>query len=242
MQDHGCVHYKRHCEIKAPCCNTFHVCRKCHDSAVSDGHEMDRYIVKEMRCLFCLTEQPISNQCIQCQSLMANYYCDICHFFDDNREKDIWHCGSCGLCRAVMKNEKRLEHCFSCHSCMPSEHTVHIDVDNNCAICMESTLKGYKPCILPGPCEHILHDQCYNEYRKQGKYKCPTCSKTYATVNAASIWALYDREIQLQPMPEEYKDIQVSFLCNDCNVKEISTLNLIGYKCSQCGGYNTVRQ
>jgi len=94
--------------------------------------------------------------------------------------------------------------------------------------------------VLPGPCGHSLHKKCYDVYRSHGNYKCPVCAKTYATINTTLIWAHYDAQIEAQPMPDEYKEMPITFLCNDCNIKTDATLNLIGYKCPHCSGYNTV--
>lgn len=241
MQTNGCSHYRRNCELLAPCCNTFYTCRKCHDETIGEDHVMDRYKVTTMRCLYCKTVQPVSNECVQCEKEMANYYCDICHFYDDDdKEKYLWHCEECGYCRNIMVGVEKYTHCSECNVCMPVGHTIHINMDTNCPICMEKMNRGYDRCLLPGPCQHTLHEKCYLEYRSHGKYSCPVCSKTFATLDMTSYWAIYDREIISQPMPETYKDIPVIFLCNDCNIKESTTLNLIGYKCRQCVGYNTV--
>lgn len=239
MSVDGCHHYRRHCELKAPCCNTFYVCRKCHDDAKGNHHLIDRFAVREMRCLYCHTEQAISNQCVVCEKQMAHYYCDICHLFDDDRDKVFWHCVSCGFCRFVRGTEQH-EHCEQCHSCMPLGHDTHVNMDTNCPICLESLSHGPDTITQPGPCDHLLHEKCYLEYISQGHYSCPLCARTFATCDMTQRWSLYDHEIATQPMPDEYRDIPVSFKCNDCRTIEKTTLNLIGYKCSVCRGYNTL--
>ena len=233
----GCQHYRRHCELKAPCCGTFHVCRKCHDESM--GHLIDRFSVTEMRCLYCHTEQPVSNRCVKCEQVMARYYCEICHLFDDDKDKEFWHCHSCGFCRFVRGNEQH-QHCTQCRTCMPLGHDRHIDMSANCPVCLESFSSGCDACIIPGPCDHPIHEKCYVSYISRGNYTCPICTRTYATLDMTQRWSLMDHEIQLQPMPDIYKEMAVTFQCNDCNSQEKSTMNLIGYKCSQCKGYNTV--
>lgn len=237
---HGCFHYKRHCEIKAECCGTFYSCRKCHNAAVGEHHSIDRYKIREMRCLFCVTVQPVSNQCIQCHEQMAPYYCDICHFFDDDTDKSLWHCDQCGFCRVGVKDTNH-EHCLQCNSCMDVGHTRHTDFMSDCSVCQESLLYGGKPCILPHSCNHLIHDECLTLCLKNGRTSCPVCSRTFSGVDKTRLWAAYDNAVVSQPMPDEYKEIPVNFLCNDCNVTSNGFFNLVAYKCLLCQGYNTVR-
>lgn len=240
----GCGHYKRFCQVKAPCCDEYYVCRKCHDEA--NDHIMDSLIVTEMKCLLCNTEQTVSNKCINpmCATQMGNYYCDICHLFENRINIKLWHCHDCGICVRPIDScpDTIIAHCFECNGCDNVNHTTHINRDNNCPVCLESLKISDLVVIKPGQCTHLMHEVCYREYRSHGNYNCPVCSKTFSFTNVDILWATIDREILLQPMPEGFKDLPpVTFLCNDCNTKEQATLNLIGYKCSQCGGYNTVK-
>lgn len=41
----------------------------------------------------------VQNTCEKCGTLFGKYFCDICNFFDDNIEKEQFHCDGCGLCR-----------------------------------------------------------------------------------------------------------------------------------------------
>ena len=107
----GCEHYKRNCKLRAVCCGKLFTCRFCHDK-VSD-HSMDRYVhfilvlappkfilvlmlfippirkaTSEMMCMRCCEIQPVGPVCTtpSCNELsMAQYYCSICKFFDDER-------------------------------------------------------------------------------------------------------------------------------------------------------------
>ena len=96
----GCRHYQRKAILVAPCCGKEFVCRLCHDEECTD-HTFDRYRVTEMRCMECGTRQPVNRMCTHCGTLMAKYYCNICHLFDDDSGRDIYHCQFCNFCRRV---------------------------------------------------------------------------------------------------------------------------------------------
>lgn len=131
----GCSHYRRHCLIKAPCCNQFFSCRHCHDEQVV-GHRINRFEIKEMQCCFCSTVQPISNQCTACLQKMAHYFCAICRLFDDDHQKVVWHCDHCGHCM-INNTDKPFQHCFDCNTCREKDHkeyaiiTIHHPPDTN---------------------------------------------------------------------------------------------------------------
>ncbi len=38
--------------------------------------------------------------CIKCDAVFGNYFCEICHIYD-NTEKGQFHCEHCGICRLV---------------------------------------------------------------------------------------------------------------------------------------------
>jgi hypothetical protein len=236
---YGCTHYIKNCKIKAPCCNQMFTCRRCHDEAITD-HKINRYLIEVMMCFFCKQLQPISNECTNCHKTMAFYFCGVCKFFDGNELKNIWHCDKCGMCR-VSKEKNSHEHCDQCHTCMIIGHQNHTDrvLDCNCPICGENMFTSTIPSCFPEPCQHAIHAKCLNQYFRSGRYSCPICSKTYSDVDMSPVWREIDRAIELQPVPEEYKEWKVEILCNDCNVKEITAFHFIGNKCSKCQGYNT---
>jgi zinc finger-like protein len=72
-------------------------CRLCHDEA--SDHRLDRYAVSEMACMLCGTRQPVGGSCANCGESMAGYYCGICHLFDNEPGRDIYHCPFCNVCR-----------------------------------------------------------------------------------------------------------------------------------------------
>lgn len=81
---------KGHCD-PAPC-------RLCHDEAVG-SHRMDRYAIAEMVCMQCGLQQPVAGTCSGCSAQLACYYCNICHLFDDEPGRPIYHCPFCNVCR-----------------------------------------------------------------------------------------------------------------------------------------------
>ncbi|KAG6764860.1 hypothetical protein POTOM_032348 [Populus tomentosa] len=87
---YGCQHYRRRCQIRAPCCNEIFTCRHCHNEATNmlknfcDRHELNRYDVKQVICAVCDTEQPVAQACTNCGVNMGEYFCEICKFFDDD--------------------------------------------------------------------------------------------------------------------------------------------------------------
>ena len=52
---YGCPHYIRGAKMLCPQCNQFFTCRLCHDAISS--HQMNRYQVKYMACMYCLRIQ-----------------------------------------------------------------------------------------------------------------------------------------------------------------------------------------
>jgi RING finger/CHY zinc finger protein 1 len=68
-------------------------------------------------------------------------------------------------------------------------------------------------------------------------YKCPTCSSSI--VDTTHINEFLDNEISLTPMPNDYKDMMVKILCNDCHKESDVKFHIIALKCQCCGGFNT---
>ena len=60
--DLGCEHYLRGAKMLCPDCHRFFTCRFCHNASCE--HEMDRYAVEYMACMYCLRIQVvITNAC-----------------------------------------------------------------------------------------------------------------------------------------------------------------------------------
>ena len=77
---YGCKHYKRKCALKVPCCGTFAVCRFCHEEEIGSSHAVDRFAVKEVKCLVCAEVQPVAAACRSCNVQFASYFCSVCNF------------------------------------------------------------------------------------------------------------------------------------------------------------------
>ncbi|CAL1206487.1 unnamed protein product [Candida parapsilosis] len=54
---------------------------------------MIRNKVKHILCMHCQTPQvPDNNYCINCEQELANYFCNKCILYDNDVNKDIYHC------------------------------------------------------------------------------------------------------------------------------------------------------
>jgi len=67
--------------------------------------------------------------------------------------------------------------------------------------------------------------------------RCPLCA--VSITESAAAWAQLDSKIAQSPMPEEYRNKQVSVLCNDCHATNSTAFHVLGLKCIPCGSYNT---
>jgi uncharacterized CHY-type Zn-finger protein len=109
VQVFGCEHYKRNVKLQCFTCNKWYTCRLCHD-AVED-HTLPRRETKNMLCMICGTAQRAAEICTHCTGRAANYYCDICHLWEDDPNRSIYHCNDCGICRVGMGLGKDFFHC-----------------------------------------------------------------------------------------------------------------------------------
>lgn len=240
--DYGCQHYKRKCKILSPCCNTFYSCRFCHDEAQYDEepnyllkHKIDRYSINTIQCSNCSTSQNIKQYCENCNTCFGQYYCDICHLFDDV-DKQQFHCSKCNICR--VGGSDNYTHCDMCNLCVKNctEHKCISVTDTCCPICMdllfESTLA-----ITQMKCGHRIHITCFNELIKTS-YKCPLCCESLGKMDYIN--TCIDNEILNSPMPPEY-NYNVKILCNDCHMETETKFHIFGMKCGNCNCYNTKR-
>jgi len=90
--------------------------------------------------------------------------------------------------------------------------------------------------IVQMKCGHYIHNKCLTEYLNTS-YKCPTCLKSI--IETDEINKFIDDEVMATPMPDEYKDIDLEILCNDCLKKSNVKFHIVGLKCQHCFGYNT---
>jgi len=169
------------------------------------------------------------------------YFCGTCKFFDDDEKKSIYHCPHCEICRVGKGLGIDYQHCMKCNACLAiknfEEHTcIENKLGSNCPICSQNMFHSTQPCVMMR-CGHGIHADCLESYQRTN-YKCPLCSKSLLE-DMSSFWHSMDEEINLQPMPQEFQNLSVQSLCNDCGAKTTSKFHFIGIKCGECGGYNT---
>ncbi|KAK7358271.1 hypothetical protein VNO77_00197 [Canavalia gladiata] len=234
----GCEHYKRNCKLRAACCGKLVTCRFCHDN-VSD-HSMDRKATLEMICMRCLNIQPIGPTCTtpSCDGFsMAKYYCNICKFFDD--ERNVYHCPFCNLCRVGRGLGIDYFHCMKCNCCLGIKSTSHKCLEKglemNCPICCDDLFTS-SATVRALPCGHYMHSACFQAYTCS-HYTCPICSKSLGDM--AVYFGMLDALLAAEELPEEYRDRYQDILCHDCDRKGTSRFHWLYHKCGFCGSYNT---
>ncbi|KAG5521546.1 hypothetical protein RHGRI_033946 [Rhododendron griersonianum] len=209
----GCEHYKRNCKLRAACCGKLFACRFCHDK-VSD-HSMDRKATSEMMCMSCLKIQAVGPICTtpSCNGLsMANYYCSICKFFDD--ERTVYHCPFCNLCRLGKGLGADFFHCMTCNSCLAMKLADHKcrekGLETNCPICCDFLFTS-SATVRALPCGHFMHSACFQAYTCT-HYICPICSKSLGDM--AVYFGMLDALLASEELPEEYRDRFQGLCCN----------------------------
>lgn len=236
----GCSHYQRNCKLECPTCLKWFPCRFCHDQEVTD-HKMQRNAVKHILCMKCNAPQvPDSAYCVNCDEELANYFCSQCVLYDNDPNKDIYHCDKCGICRLGLGIGKDYFHCNECNICLSidlKEH--HKCVTNtthcNCPICNEYLFTSVSKVVFM-KCGHLIHQLCYDEMVKHS-YKCPVCKKT--VVNVETQFRILDQEIRQLPLPHPYNMWRCIISCNDCKGKSSCQYHVLGLKCKYCQSYNT---
>jgi RING finger and CHY zinc finger domain-containing protein 1 len=138
----GCKHYKRRAKLQAHCCGKWFPCRFCHDE-VSD-HAITRSLTTTMLCMHCLTPQTANQTCIteSCRKETAKYYCGVCKLWDDDKNKTIYHCTACGICRIGKGLGLDYFHCATCNICMAmslqgNHKCIERNLECDCPICGE---------------------------------------------------------------------------------------------------------
>ncbi|ODV94811.1 hypothetical protein PACTADRAFT_81373 [Pachysolen tannophilus NRRL Y-2460] len=239
----GCQHYQRNCKIECPICAKWFPCRFCHDAVIT-SHQLPRNQIKHVLCMFCFTPQNPSQVCCNesCQENLSQYYCDKCKLFDNDPNKDIYHCDDCGICRLGLGLNEDFFHCHGCNACisidlLDDHKCIENSTRSNCSICEEYMFNSIKTVVFMS-CGHPIHQSCYDEFTKHS-YKCPICSKTITNMEAQ--FRVLDQEISFQPLPEPYGSWRVIIQCNDCNAKNIVKYHVLGLKCENCKSYNTAQ-
>jgi RING finger/CHY zinc finger protein 1 len=127
--------------------------------------------------------------------------------------------------------------CFS-KSIQRSHRCVERSMHANCPVCLEFMFDSIAP-IAVMRCGHTIHERCLTSMFEYRQYTCPTCHRS--ACDMAAVWARMDIEIAETPMPEEYRSLTKSIICNDCGVKGLAPVHMLGMKCVSptCGSYNT---
>lgn len=81
----------------------------------SKRHELDRTTVRSLVCALCDLRQPVAATCVGCGVEFGAYSCLKCCFFDDDLEKQQFHCEACGICR--VGGAPNFFHCNTCGCC-----------------------------------------------------------------------------------------------------------------------------
>lgn len=243
---HGCVHYRRRCRIRAPCCNEIFDCRHCHNEAKNDlqicgqeKHDLPRHEVENVICSLCKAEQQARQVCVHCGVRMGEYYCDKCKLWDDDVTKEQYHCDGCGICR--IGGHTNFFHCQRCGCCyanvLKDGHAcVERAMHHNCPVCFEFLFESTKG-IFVMPCGHTIHWDCVKEMQAHFQFACPLCSKS--VWDMSRIWERLDEELATMPMSELYQNKIVWILCNDCGVRSEVQFHVLARKCLNCKSYNT---
>ena len=232
-----CTHYKRKCNIMSPCCQIEFPCRLCHDE--NSDHQMNRFDIKQIICRECNFLQNTGNKCVNCSVIFANYHCEICNLWLDNEVNPVFHCHDCGICRKG--NKEDFFHCKKCNLCInKSKENQHKCVENtansNCPCCNNNLFNSTES-ITVLQCGHTIHCDCLMEYTKYN-YECPICKKSLCDLS--DYWKQIDAFLEINEMPEEYRNTNSNIFCNDCENKSTTIFHFIYHKCKECGGYNTV--
>lgn len=237
----GCPHYQRNCKMECPRCKQWFGCPICHDEVVTD-HKFKREDTRHVMCLKCFEVQEPSEFCDNCDIQFALYYCSKCKLYDNDENKDIYHCDDCGICRLGLGLGQDFFHCKGCNACLSIElqddhRCIERATQSDCPICGEYMFTSVKPVVFMS-CGHAIHQSCYEDHSKHS-YKCPTCQKT--VLNMEAQFRVLDMEISLQPLPQPYCQWTCVVSCNDCNAKSSCAYHVLGLKCDNCKSYNTVQ-
>ena len=105
----GCRHYRRNVKLQCSTCDRWYTCRLCHDEV--EDHILVRQATKNMLCMICGSAQRAGEFCVECGERTAWYYCGVCKLWDNDPNKNIYHCNDCGICRKGRGLGKDFFHC-----------------------------------------------------------------------------------------------------------------------------------
>jgi len=201
----GCEHYARGCKLRHPKTGELYTCRLCceekRQSRRYDDNTLpvlDRQSVTEVLCMHCGALQPAGSKCAnkECDSRgapFAKYFCSICNLYDDDKQKSIYHCPYCNVCRAGKGLGIDFRHCMRCNACIEidsydSHKCIPQTLQGNCPICHEEMFDSTEP-LRSMECGHVMHLSCFNRYvasksssRRIIMIPCPLCNKKFEHV------------------------------------------------------------
>ncbi|KAJ1972864.1 hypothetical protein H4R34_005264 [Dimargaris verticillata] len=234
----GCPHYMRGAKMYTECCQRWYTCRLCHNEA--EDHEIDRFAVKWMMCMYCQKVQPAGQVCHSepCQKTLGHYYCNVCHFWSDSPNQSLYHCQECGICRVGPEEDFR--HCSKCKCCISHDawddhRCIENTLDSDCPICGEFLFTSKQSATFM-KCGHAIHQDCLRQYLDTS-YQCPICRKTLGDMDA--LFRQIDRVLAEQPMPPEYQKMRSQIFCNDCEERSTTQYHFLYHKCQHCRSYST---
>lgn len=232
----GCIHYRTNCKFRAECCGNWYPCRFCHDEA--EDHIVDRFSIQFCLCMFCKSPQRAHPVCKHCHQSLARYYCAVCNLWDDDPNKEIFHCDECRICRRGRRDQ--YIHCIRCAGCIKTDcfdthKCLEGSLQSSCPICSENLFSTTTP-VMFMPCGHAIHFICHQEHTKNS-YQCPICLKSLS--NMSHFFQRIDELMANQKMPEEYEKVRAQILCNDCEQKSIAKFHFVYHRCAICSSYNT---
>jgi zinc finger-like protein len=203
---------------------------------------MDRYAVSEMVCMVCGSQQPVAGSCSSCGTSLARYYCNICHLFDDEPGRSIYHCPFCNVCRRGQGLGIDFFHCMQCNACMSlslfNSHTCRERaMEGNCPVCHEYLFDSSTP-IKELPCGHFMHSSCFAAYTRYN-YTCPICCKSFGDMTV--YFQMLDSLLAAEraTMPVQYAGRSQAVLCQDCGKTGEAAYHFVYHACPHCRSYNT---
>uniref|UniRef100_A0A0D3FDS0 CHY-type domain-containing protein n=1 Tax=Oryza barthii TaxID=65489 RepID=A0A0D3FDS0_9ORYZ len=200
VEQYGCVHYRRKCKIRAPCCGEIFDCRHCHNEAkdslevsISDRHEIPRHEIKLVICSLCNKEQDVQQDCSNCGACLGCCYsyvlkdshhcveramhhnCPVCfeYLFDSTKDISALHCGHTIHLECLY--EMRSHQQFSCPVCLRSA----CDMSHAWQKLDQEVAASPMPVIYQKKMIWILCNDCGTTSNVQFHilgHKCPGCS------------------------------------------------------------------
>ncbi|ONL93604.1 CHY-type/CTCHY-type/RING-type Zinc finger protein [Zea mays] len=267
-EQHGCVHYRRGCKIRAPCCGEVFGCRHCHNEAkdslevsVHDRHVLPRHDIKLVICSLCNKEQDVSSLTKQGQCSSATVGVT-CHTPHEKKNPSRLSTGAARLCelrsmsRQILLREMQLLR-RRCKLSPPFFDVLSEVADGilraNLDVISEVFPLLFSPVLLS---RSLAFQVSKNQFHCDG---CGICRQDWwrreflslwqmwfscpvclrSACNMSDIWQKLDQQVAASPMPAIYQKKMVWILCNDCGVTSNVQFHILAHKCPGCSSYNT---